>query len=83
SVTIVDQFRHAFYREMIDPLVAIGRKDLAEVIQEKSAEFQKVLAWKEEEDWKGAVKRFDRKFLGAGLYRSWKTVRPRLLQLSR
>jgi hypothetical protein len=32
------------------------------VIEFKSKEFRKRLAWAEERDWKGAVKKFDRKF---------------------
>ena len=52
----------------------VGALDLVEVIQQKHAEFHKNLAWEEERDWKGAVKRFDRRWLGASLYKTYSKI---------
>ena len=41
----------------------------------KLTQFQKHVAWEQERDWKGAVKRFDRRYLGSSLFRSYKAVR--------
>ncbi|MEW5815634.1 MAG: hypothetical protein AB1798_09605 [Spirochaetota bacterium] len=49
------------YRELIEPLKNIGRRDLVKIIEQKSAHFHAYLDWKEERDWKGIIKRFDRK----------------------
>ena len=54
----------SYYLELVNPLTAINRLDLVEVIKEKSAHFHKHLDWIEERDWKGIVKRFDRRYLG-------------------
>ena len=56
-------------------LTAQGRLDLVEVIQKKRAAFQKSLAWKEERDWKGFMKRFDRKWLGGTLHKTYEMIR--------
>lgn len=68
------------YRELIDPLAAQGRSDLVAVIEDKFAQLEKRRAWEEERDWKGAVKRLDRRFLGSGLHRSYKAMRQRVTQ---
>jgi hypothetical protein len=75
--TIDFQFVHeeAYFLELIDPLLSIGRPDLVRVIEIKSKEFRKRLAWEEERDWKGFVKRFDRKCLGSSMYKSYKSLR--------
>jgi hypothetical protein len=77
----VDCLRYcvAEYTELIEPLIAQGRTDLAEVIQERFRQLDKYLAWEQEQDWKGVVKRFDRKVLGSTLYRSYKVTRERAL----
>lgn len=67
----------AFYQELIDPLISQGRQDLVKVIASKSREYRGHQAWLEERDWKGSIKRFDRKFLGSGLYNSYKSFRAR------
>lgn len=54
--------------ELIAPLRALGRRDLAEPLADKCAEYDRHLAWQEERDWKGVVKRFDRKYLGGALF---------------
>jgi len=75
SVTITDQYKDACYRELIRPLREKGRHDLAEVIESKSAQFHKHLAWTEGRDWKGVVKRLDRKYLNASLFKTYKALR--------
>jgi hypothetical protein len=69
------------YSELIDPLVARGRPDLAKVIQDRFGQLDKYLAWQGERDWKGAVKRFDRRYLNSSLFRLYKEVRARALTL--
>jgi hypothetical protein len=75
GVSLANGYEDACYRELIEPLKAQGRQDLATLIEAKSEEFHKLLAWEEERDLKGAVKRFDRRFLGSSLFRSYKTIR--------
>lgn len=77
SVTITKGLQLAWYVDLIDPLTEQGRMDLVEVIEEKRKEFCKKQAWEEERDWKGAVKRFDRRFLGEGLYKTYAELRQR------
>lgn len=61
--------------DLIGPLREMGRLDLVEAIEEKSARYHKQLAWEQERDWKGAVKRFDRKWLGGALFKTYSTIR--------
>lgn len=68
-------FEEMFYLELIPDLMAIGRSDLVHAIELKSKEFRKRQTWAEERDWKGAVKKLDRKFLGSGLYRAYRSLR--------
>lgn len=69
SIRIVSEDSDCYYRSVIDPLQAIGRHDLVNVIEAKSAEFHKNLRWQQEQDWKGAIKRFDRRYLSGSLFR--------------
>jgi hypothetical protein len=69
------EYQDAWYRELIAPLTAQGRVDLVEVIQTKHFEFEKRLAWEQERDWKGAVKRFDRRWLGGNFYKAYSRIR--------
>lgn len=75
DVAITESYQDAWYEELIHPLAAQHRLDLVEVIQEKLQEFQRRLAWEEERDWKGAVKKFDRKWLSSSLYRTYRAIR--------
>jgi len=62
------------YIELIEPLKAQGRPDLAQVIESKLAMLDKLVAWENEQDWKGAIKRFDRRILDGKLlavYKWW------------
>lgn len=71
TITLREKYQDGWYEELVAPLMAKGRLDLVEVIQRKRREFQKHLAWEEERDWKGAVKRFDREWLGESMYKSY------------
>jgi hypothetical protein len=59
----------AIYRDMLEPLGAQGRHDLVQVIEIKLAEYEKLQAWKEERDWRGVIRRFDRNYLGSNVIR--------------
>ncbi len=65
----------AMYRELLPPLNAAGYHSIVARLEAILADFEKHRAWEREEDWKGAVKRFDRKWLGEILYRSYSAVR--------
>ena len=65
----------SFWCELIDPLLARGRLDLVKVIKSKSAEYHRHRAWLEENDWKGVVKRMDRKYLAGGTFKFYKSIR--------
>ena len=80
SIQITNELVDSFFCDLIAPLKAMGRLDLVEVIQIKSSQFRKQLTWQQERDWKGAVKRLDRRYLGSGLYTSYKAVRGRVLK---
>jgi hypothetical protein len=77
GIEIRDAMIDSFFRELIGPLQAKGRADLAKVIEEKSAQFHRYQAWVEERDWKGAIKRWDRKYLGSSLFKAYKALRER------
>ncbi|NLE43536.1 MAG: hypothetical protein GX620_02340, partial [Chloroflexi bacterium] len=64
-----------YFRELIEPLEQRGRHDLAAVIERKLSEYERHLAWQEERDWKGVIKRFDRKRLGSSLFRAYSAIR--------
>jgi hypothetical protein len=75
TVDFQASFEEVYFQELIAPLTAVGRPDLVRVIETKSKEFHKRLAWEEERDWKGIVKKFDRKYLGSSMYKSYKALR--------
>jgi hypothetical protein len=78
TIEITTDHQEAWYLETIGPLVACGRSDLADVIKHKSNRFRRHQAWQQERDWKGAVKRLDRKYLSSGMYNTYKRFRTRL-----
>jgi hypothetical protein len=53
-----------YWGELVEPLLAIGRDDLARVVQDRIREARRFRAWRDEKDWKGSIKRFDRRYLG-------------------
>jgi hypothetical protein len=83
KITMGAEFPAAWYQELIAPLTERGRLDLARAIQIKLAEHRRHMMWIQEKDWKGSVKRFDRRFLSGALYKSYRTIRrlPRSLAL--
>jgi hypothetical protein len=53
-----------FWSELPAPLRRAGRGDLAAIVEEKLEAARRFRDWREENDWKGLVKRFDRRYLG-------------------
>ena len=56
-----------FWQELIVPLKRIGRHDLTDVIQDRLAEYDRDQARVEERDWRGVLKRLDRRWLRSRL----------------
>jgi hypothetical protein len=75
TMPLEEGFPASWYQELLEPLATHGRPDLAEAVQAKLSEYNQHLRWQQEKDWKGIVKRFDRKFLHQGMYRSYKIAR--------
>ncbi len=73
-----DPFVDKCYRETVPLLAQQGRHDLVAIIEQKSAEFQRRQKWEREEDWKGAIKKFDRRWMGARLFRLYAGLRAQL-----
>jgi hypothetical protein len=63
------------YGALIPRLNRAGRRDLVAVIEQKSEDFHRYQKWSREEDWKGAVKRLDRRWTGAAAYRLYAFLR--------
>jgi len=68
-------YADAQWLDLVDPLRRLGRHDLVKAIEERSARYHKHITWEEERDWKGAVKRFDRRFLGSGMFKTYRALR--------
>jgi hypothetical protein len=64
-----------FWEELVGPLFAIGRDDLARVVQDRVRETRQFRKWRDEKDWKGTIKRFDRRFLGGVVAAAARAVR--------
>lgn len=75
DINLTGDYQDAWYGDLVPLLTDWGRFDLVEIIQTKRQEFRKRLAWEEERDWKGAIKRFDRRWLGGTLYKTYGTIR--------
>jgi hypothetical protein len=75
DINLTGDYQDAWYGDLVPLLTDRGRFDLVEIIQTKRQEFRKRLAWEEERDWKGAIKRFDRRWLGGTLYKTYGTIR--------
>lgn len=82
TLSIHADYQTEWYEELLAPLSELGHHQIVEYIQTKIADYRRYEAWEQEKDWKGLVKRFDRRFLGSGLYRSWKVLRPSVLKMS-
>lgn len=70
-----------YYEVLVEPLSALGYQRLGKALQDRLVVFRKHLAWELEQDWKGAVKRIDRRLFKGAIYHSWKVLRPRLLTI--
>ena len=68
----VGPHEYRYWAEAIPALAEKGRRDLVAVIREKIAEARRVEEWHQNADWKGWLRRLDRRYL-----------RGRLLRLSR
>ena len=64
-----------FWEELVVPLRRAGRDDLAAIVEEKLDAARRFRRWRDEEDWKGLVKRFDRMFLHGSLAAAARAVR--------
>ncbi len=64
-----------YWQELVDPLHGIGRGDLARIVEEKLEASRRFHAWRDETDWKGRIKRIDRRYLRGGLSRIARAVR--------
>ena len=58
-----------------EPLKRSGRADIARAVEEKLAEARKHRAWIEERDWRGRIRRLDRRYLGGVLLRTSRRIR--------
>ena len=77
ELSLLGVHHEMFWEELCQPLRALGRDDLAAVIEAKMAEAQKARARREERDWIGRVKRADRRFtrgLGRRLVRACRSM---------
>ncbi len=64
-----------FWDELSGPLRRSGREDLAAIVEEKLEAARRFRRWRDEEDGKGLVKRFDRLFLRGKLTAAVRAVR--------
>ena len=78
TLTFEETVTEGFYCELIDPLRDQGRQDLIDVIERKSAALKKYLRWQEERDWKGVIKKLDRKLLGSALFKTYERLHRRV-----
>ena len=69
------RFLPNFWRPFVGPLRALGREDLARAVERLVARARRKERWLEERDWKGAVRKFDRRHLGGVLLRASRRMR--------
>ena len=82
TLTFHAAYEEGFFRELIPALLSRNRSDLVRAIEAKSRQFQKQLAWEEERDLKGTVKKLDRKYLNRSMYRTYKALRHQVKRVS-
>jgi hypothetical protein len=71
----IDSAQHlGFANELTENLRAIGRHDLAEGLAELNRTYVRRSRWKKDLGWKGALRRFDKKYLSGRLSRSARIV---------
>lgn len=63
-----------FAQELIEQLRAIGRHDLADGLAALNADYVERSRWEKDVGWRGAVRRFDRIYLGGRLLRASRLV---------
>ncbi|MGH9443332.1 MAG: hypothetical protein ACRD16_13785 [Thermoanaerobaculia bacterium] len=61
------EFFRWLWTPLVEPLRRLGRADLARAVKEKLRSARRHRAWIEETDWRGRIRRFDRKHFGGRL----------------
>jgi hypothetical protein len=56
-----------YWSELVEPLRAIGRDDLARAVESRTRLHRREMAWFGEAGWRGALRRLDRRYLGGRL----------------
>ncbi len=69
------EFFEWLWRPMVEPLRRIARSDLARAAEAQLASARKHRAWIEERDWRGRIRRFDRKHLRGALLKATRGIR--------
>jgi hypothetical protein len=64
-----------FYRSVIGPLEARGRRDLADAVRRHIRAWERARAWHDDTGWKGRLRRLDRQWLGGTLQHVSRLVR--------
>lgn len=67
-----------YWQDLLVPLRQIGRHELVEVIERKLAEYDRNRAHLEERDWKGIVKRLDRRYLNSLILKRYQAIKGKL-----
>ena len=71
----VDTAQHlGFANELIENLRAIGRQDLADGLAKLNRAYVRRSRWEKDLGWKGALRRFDKRYLGGCLSRASRIV---------
>jgi hypothetical protein len=69
------EFLPNFWAPFVEPLKALGRDDLAGAVRRLVGRARRKILWLDERDWKGAVRRFDRRHMGGALLSAWRWQR--------
>lgn len=69
------RFLPNFWSPFVEPLRALDREDLARAVERIAVRARRKERWLEEHDWKGTVRKFDRKHLGGALLRVSRRLR--------
>lgn len=77
QVPVDDNYPACWYQEVVEPLVVAGRPDLAKVIKKQLSQFSRLRARQDERDWRGVVKRLDRRCTGGLVYQIYRSLRAR------
>jgi hypothetical protein len=74
TITFTEDYHVSMYRSAIPGLLKAGRDDLVAAIEAKVAEYAQWRKWKDERDWKGRLKRIDRRVFQGALSRAYRSV---------